>query len=213
MRSWQRIPGAVARRAARIFVHPPAPPAQLEMLWPEHRLADLPVVNVPAGFLLRTYTPADEAQYFALLERAQMGRCPLDYWLQHVLPGGFFVIEEQSSGRLVATCLASHHPAARHPFGGNLGWLAADPDYSGRGLGFAASAAVVERLVSAGYRRIYLTTDDFRLAAISVYLKMGWVPFLYLPEMPERWRQVCGQLGWPYVPGDWVSLPGVVFPV
>jgi mycothiol synthase len=41
------------------------------------------------------------------------------------------------------------------------------------------------------------------LAAIKIYLKLGYVPFLYAPEMPERWQQVCAALGWAYTPETW----------
>jgi mycothiol synthase len=200
----------LVRRAARSVVYrvgrrlPGArpEPSQLEMLWPPD--ADLPPVpNVPSGFRLRPYTPADEAAYMTLLDRAGMGRCPLEYWFQHLLPEGFFVVESPQPGRLAAACFASHHPAPRHPYGGNLGWLAADPEYSGRGLGRSATAAVVRRLRSAGYHRIYLTTDDSRLPALAVYLRMGWVPLLFADDMRGRWERVCARLEFPFTPERW----------
>lgn len=191
----------LTRKALRRFRYavapPPPPPAQLEMIWPAGSL-DVPPMVLEAGFVLRTYTTADESAYFRLLARANLEPYSLDWWLPYLLPDGFFVVEEKSSGRMVATCFAAHHPTPRHPFGGQLGWLAADPEYAGRGLGYAATAAVTRRLVSAGYRRIYLTTDDVRLAAIRVYLKMGWLPLLYKDDMAERWKAVCGRVGQPF---------------
>ena len=62
-----------------------------------------------------------------------------------------------------------------HPFQGNLGWLAGDPAHAGRGLGAAVSAAATTRLIAAGHRDIRLGTEDFRLAAIRIYLKLGYV--------------------------------------
>ena len=41
-------------------------------------------------------------------------------------------------------------------------------------------AAVTRSLVQRGYSRIFLTTDDWRLPAIAIYLKLGYVPDLYL---------------------------------
>lgn len=191
----RRLGAGLLRRAQRLVVPVPVAPAQLEMVWPEQRLQDVPPVELPYGFGLRTFQPADEAAYYGLLARANLERFPLDWWVLHMLPDGFFLVEEEGSGKLVATCLAAHHPTDRHPFGGQLGWLAADQDYTGRGLGYAVSAAVTRRLVTAGYRRIYLTTDDFRLAAIKIYLKMGWVPLLYQEDMADRWKAVCNKLG------------------
>ncbi len=80
--------------------------------------------------------------------------------------------------------------------------MAGDARHAHRGLGRAVCAAVVRRLLSAGYHRIYLKTDDFRLPAITVYLRMGFVPFLYQQDMPALAGRLP-QLGWPYTPEIW----------
>jgi mycothiol synthase len=192
------------RKGKAIFTRPPDRAAQLEMLWPEERLGSPPSVLRPEGFNLRTYRSGDEESFFRLLSGAGMS-CPLDYWMLHVVPEGFFFIEHEESGLLVATCMAAHHPKDRHSFGGNLGWLACHSDYQGRGLGYTISAAVTRRLIEAGYRRIFLETDDFRLPAIKIYLKLGWVPLLFQEDMPARWQAVCKQLGWKFCPERWAS--------
>jgi mycothiol synthase len=195
----RRALAGLVRRATWMVAGQPQPEALLEMVWPESRIGDPPDVVVANGYRLRQYEPADRAAYFTLLASAGMDPCRLEYWEQHLLPEGFFVIEHTPSKTLVATCMASHHPALRHPRAGNLGWLAADPAHGGRGLGRAAAAAVTARLVAGGYRRIYLETHDFRLAAIRVYLSMGWVPLLYQEDMQSRWQAVHKKLGLPFV--------------
>ena len=196
---------ALLGRGKSFFVKQPQMPAQLEMLWPDERLGSPPEVRVPGGFRLRTYCPGDEVRLIPLHERAGMHGFPVKYWMEHILPEGLFFIEHEDTRRLVATCMASHHPTERHPFGGNLGWLSGDPDFQGRGLGYAVAAAVTRRLVQAGYRRIYLETHDFRLPAIRIYLKMGWLPFLFQEDMLDRWHQVCRQLDWKFSPAQWPS--------
>jgi mycothiol synthase len=188
----------LARRVKWLVAGRPQPEALLEMVWPESLAGRAPAVVIANGYHLRQFEPRDREAYFALLGTAGMDRCRLDYWEQHLLPGGFFVIEHTPSKALVATCMASHHPAPRHPRAGNLGWLAADPAHAGHGLGRAAAAAVTARLIAGGYRRIYLETHDFRLAAIRIYLAMGWVPLLYQDDMQPRWRAVHQQLGLPF---------------
>jgi mycothiol synthase len=173
------------------------------MIWPEARLNDPPRVSVAPGYTLRQFTPRDREAYFALLAAAGMDACRLEYWEAHLLPDGFFVIEHDASGALAATCMASHHPAPRHPRAGNLGWLAADPAHKGRALGRAATAAVTARLIAGGYQHIYLETHDFRIPAIKVYLQMGWVPLLYQDDMSGRWKAVCDQVGWRFAPNEW----------
>jgi mycothiol synthase len=96
--------------------------------------------------------------------------------------------------------MASHSPCALHPYGGELGWVAGDPAHSGKGLGLATCTAVTARFIQAGYRRIYLRTDDFRLPAIKIYLKMGYQPLLHAPDMEARWKAVCEALKMPFTP-------------
>ena len=99
--------------------------------------------------------------------------------------------------------MANHRPQEIHPFGGELGWVAGHPDHTGKGLGMAVCASVVRRLLQAGYKNIFLNTDDWRLPALSIYLRLGWIPLLYMADMEERWRDVCAKLDWPFNPQDW----------
>jgi len=123
--------------------------------------------------------------------------------LLRTIPDGFFMVVR--GDEIAATAMAHHNPSPLHPSGGQVSWVAADPAYRGRGLGFAVSAAVTARLLQAGYRRIYLETDDWRLPAIRMYLKLGYLPFLYRPNMRERWRTVCGQCDFPFEPERWIT--------
>jgi mycothiol synthase len=127
----------------------------------------------------------------------------LGHWLDRVLPDGLLLIEHLPTRELAATAMAAHNPRPQHPFGGELGWVAGNPRHAGRGLGRAVCAGVVRRLMSAGYRRIYLCTDDWRLPAISIYLRLGFVPLLYADDMAPRWSSVCEQLGYPSTPEAW----------
>src|SRR5262245_50350490 len=104
--------------------------AQLQMVLPESALGAVPRVEVPAGFVLRSYTPVDEEALGVLMRRAGFrfwGPANLTEWLPRALPEGYFVVADERSGRLVATTLAAHHPSELHPFGGELCWLAVDP--------------------------------------------------------------------------------------
>ncbi len=172
--------------------------AQLEMLWPEERRPG-PEVTLTAEYTLRRLEPRDYEDFDALMRLVGFGEWPAERIQAHargVLPGGFFVIEHRPSGRIVATANANHAPSERHPEGGELSFVAADPAHGGRGLGRAVCAAVVRRFLEAGYSRIYLKTDDHRLPAIKVYLQLGFVPFPFDETMASRWASVKQQLGW-----------------
>lgn len=181
----------------------PSPPALLEMVWPEAKLNNPPAISLSSGYQLRQFKPDDQKAYFELLEAAGMSSCSLEYWEKHILPNGFFVIENEENGKLVATCMASHYPTPRHPRAGNFGWLAADPAHKGHHLGYSVAAAVTARLIAGGYLRIYLGTHDFRLPAIKIYLNMGWVPLLYQEDMEMRWKTICENLNFPFEPEKW----------
>ena len=107
------------------------------------------------------------------------------------------------SNQIVATAMALQLGSELHPFGGELGWLAGDPAHAGKGLGLAVCAAVTARFIDAGYHAIHLYTEHRQLAALKTCLKLGYIPFLYTPEMPERWQVICGRLQWRFTPDVW----------
>jgi mycothiol synthase len=183
-----------------------SPPAQLEMVWPASRLDRPPPVRVPDGYALRTFRSEDARGYVELLRAAGFKDWTeenLGYWLGKVLPDAFFIVTAAGGEAPVATAMGSHNASERHPFGGELGWVATSPAHLGKGLGTAVCASVTARFLKAGYRRIYLKTDDFRLPAIKVYLRLGYVPLLFAPGMEERWRDVFAKLQTPFTPEPW----------
>jgi len=170
------------------------------MLWPESRQSDPLDLLPPSGYRLRTYIDADASGYLSVMTNAGFTYVNdefIDTWKRRVLPDGWFLIEHIATGDLVCTAMATHNPEPLHPYAGELGWVAGSSAHAGKGLGMAVCAAVLRRFRAAGYRRVYLKTDDWRLPAIKSYLKLGFVPFLYAPDMPERWQVVCEQLDWP----------------
>ncbi len=173
------------------------PTQQLRMVWPQERLGSPPHFSPPAGYTLRTFRPGDEAEHVRLMRVAGFADWSLEKLaaaMEKCLPDGFFVVEHSPSHQLVATAMAHHQPLPEHPSGGELGWVAGDPEHKGKGLGYAVCAAVTRRFLEIGYHNIYLRTDDFRPPAIKLYLKLGYVPFLFAPDMEPRWRDVCARL-------------------
>jgi mycothiol synthase len=184
---------------------------QLQMVWPEHSLDAPPHVQLPPGYALRTFEWGDQPRFCELMALAGWPGWDdekLQPWLERILPEGWFMAVHEDSDLIVASAMCLHSYSALHPFGGELGWLAGDPAHAGRGLGSVVSAAVTRRFLDAGYTDIHLYTEDFRFAALHTYLKLGYVPFLYLPEMAERWRTVCEQVGWPFTPEKWPAMEG-----
>ncbi|HEY1011278.1 MAG TPA: GNAT family N-acetyltransferase [Herpetosiphonaceae bacterium] len=184
----------------------PESPSQLIMELPEPLLAGFQPVAPAPGYALRTYRAGDERRFFELMALAGWpgwDDAKLQPWIARIPPGSWFMAIEEGSGQIVATAMALHNHTPLHPFGGELGWVAGDPAHAGRGLGLAVCAAVTARLIAAGYRAIHLYTEDERLPALKTYFRLGYRPLLYAPDMAERWRSVCAQLGEPFAPGDW----------
>ena len=178
------------------------------MVWPPQLLRSPPAANPPSGYELRTYRRGDESGFFKVMELAGFEGFDADKlqpWLPKILPDGWFFIISETTQEFVATTMALHNPTDRYPFGGELGWVAGHPLHAGKGLGLTVCAAVVRRFLDAGYRTIYLKTDSWRLPAIRTYLKLGFVPLLFAPDMPERWQAVCEKVSWSFTPSNWHS--------
>ncbi len=178
----------------------PPSPQQLQMVWPPERLRLSPPVTLHPDYEVRAYRPGgeDEAGWYRLMELAGFGiwdeerLAPI---FARILPNGWFFALHRETGTLAASAMACHEPRPLHPFGGALNWVCGDPAHRGKGLGVSVCAAVTARLLAAGYEDVYLLTDDFRLPAISIYLRLGYQPFLFAADMEERWWAVHVQLG------------------
>ena len=172
---------------------------QLVMTWPEQRLSTPPQPQLPEGYSLRTYQPGDEVRFYEVMALSGWpgwDSSKLRPWVARIPPDSWYMLMHDASGLMVATAMGLHDHTDWHPFGGELGWVASDPAHAGRGLGRAVCAAVTARLISAGYKHIHLYTEDFRLAALKTYLRLGYVPYFDRPESEVHWQTVYVKLGW-----------------
>lgn len=173
------------------------PPTQLEMVWPVGN--EPAAVHLPDGYELGLLRGEEREAYVELMRRAGFDDWTMERfaWVDGaVLPDAHFVVRESATGRIVATALAAHRPSAHHPHGGELGWVATDPEHAGRGLGRAVCVAVLARFVGAGYRNVYLYTNTFRHPAVALYLKLGFLAFLPDSGARERWEATLQAIGW-----------------
>ena len=68
-------------------------------------------------------------------------------------------------------------------------------DCKGMGGGHAVCLEVVRYFQKHEIKLAYLFTDEFRIPAIKIYLKLGFVPYLYESDMAERWQGVMKDMG------------------
>ena len=161
-------------------------------------LARLPEVAVPAGYTIRTYQPGDRAAWCRLINDAIGGEYT-EARLEQEMSGApglepadlFFGV---SGEVVVGTAWARH---ARHGPGrvGYVHMVAVAPEHRGRGVGRALVVSVLHRLREVGLAGAMLETDDVRLAAIRLYLALGFRPELTHASHAERWRRVRRELG------------------
>lgn len=74
---------------------------------------------------------------------------------------------------------------------GYIHMVACKPNFRGKGIGHILNNIALNALKKAGMKTAFLTTDDWRLAAIKTYLKVGFTPDLESePDFKERWEKI-----------------------
>ena len=178
-------------------------PPQLRMQF--RAFSSLAPVSLPRGYTLATLATLAQrgvSDWIAVLgatgqlgawDRARAERCLDDP--RPVVPEGTYLVLH--GGHPVATaCTVLPTPAEpRH----ELGWVAVDPGHQGNGLGLQVCRAVLWYAHRRGWPASILNTDDWRLPAISTYLKLGFEPEITHDSHPARWREVRRLLATPAV--------------
>ena len=173
---------------------------QQSQLVMEHPLEALPEPVLPALYELRTLRPDDAPAWTVLLQRnGELGEWTPERAAPLFAPGGPIAFEQsfvvEREGVPVATAqLALHSDGPFAPLP-ELGWVAVDPAHRGRGLGYVVCLAVMRAAVLAGHTGIYLLTDDHRLPAIRVYLRLGFRPRMNDETAKARWQAIFTTLG------------------
>lgn len=163
----------------------------------------------PTGYVVRGYESGDEDSWLQLMALAGFSgwdRSTFDtHFAEPERPEGSRVIVH--SDQIVAAALASQR-SIEPPVGG-LDYVICDPEHKGNRLGCTVCAAVIRYLLLKGYREVRLNTDDWRLAAIKTYLKLGFAPDLCREDMPDRWQIIYQQLNIPSAHRAGLSGPKV----
>ena len=176
-----------------------SPSPQLLMRRPH--LREVPAAVPPEGYELRHFRPGDEAGWNALMDLAFERRPGQSDFAREMAADDAYRPQRvklvlDRTGRIVATASCWLLPR----FGAEaavLHWVARHPDYGGRGLGRMVSLAVLHQAVEEGRLRAYLSTDDFRVPALRIYLRMGFEPVMTHGSHPGRWRRILKDLDWP----------------
>ncbi len=162
------------------------------------RFEQLGPQRLAPGYGLRTFRPGDEGAWINMLNTGNFhiwDRQRLEVMLSGVrssVPrdGAFFATY---GDRPVAAACTFFHPG---PDGDSaeLGWVIADPEHRGHGLGREVCRAVLVFMHSRGHEYAYLHSEDFRLAALATYLRLGFEPEMQDDTQPARWAAIRDKL-------------------
>lgn len=171
-----------------------------------YRFASTPLTerSLPEGYTYEFYNgdPGQIRDWLEICSHGLLGEgadegtfhgCLTDYTDCDPLSDTFFVVSPD--GRRVATSTAIKHANGD----GYIHMVANITECRGLGIGHAMVYYGVKILLDRGCGRIYLTTDDHRLAAIKTYLDGGFCPVMWHDDdsdMKTRWDNVIKELNY-----------------
>ena len=159
---------------------------QLIMRHPD--LSDLPPLEPKNGITLRTHRAGDEAAWEEIIESAFGKHYDFDLLIRL---GGYdpsYVIYAERGGKPVATASAVENP--KYPGEGWFRMIGAHRDARGLGAGRIVCLAALHSLRDRGYKTAVLSTDDERIAALSLYYSLGFRPVYEHESHKARWEAV-----------------------
>lgn len=157
------------------------------------RMDDLPPFAMPEGFALHTHVEGTESTWEDLIEKAFGSRFSFEKCIRN--GGGYkpeYVMYISKDGKDIATVTA----VEKEDFPGE-GWfrmVGSDPEARGLGAGRMAALAALHSLAARGYTSTVLSTDDFRIPALSLYLSLGFEPLMTHESHPARWEKVLAEI-------------------
>lgn len=175
------------------FGDPPKPEKLPQLIMRASDLTNLPPIELHNGLTLHTHRDGDEESWENIIESAFGTH--FDFGLLDRL-GGYkpeYVIYAEREGKNIATATAVENP--KYPGEGWFRMIGAHADARGLGAGRLVCLAALHSLRERGYRSVVLSTDDFRIPAISLYLSLGFEPVYSHESHKARWEKVFEVIG------------------
>lgn len=182
-----------------------------QLMMCRRHLQDLPALNLTHGYRIRCFQEGDGPAWDQIMcdsfgwtassqshfER-QMRSDPR-FRPQRVL----LVCRED---RPVGTASAWPESEYGGPESGVLHYVAVMQREVGRGLGYQVSLAAIYQMVREHRQRALLRTDDVRVPAIQLYLKLGFGPFIVHESHRQRWREVFDRIERPQLKDTYAGV-------
>jgi len=174
---------------------PTAPWESIRLLMRRPWLDDLPpLAPLPDGACLRLYELRDLTALVTLLTRAFVTPWSESGVRRELTeaPDVAAVYVVALDDRVIATASAKLAPDT-FPGAGYVHWVAADPEYQGKGLGALVTIRVLQHFRDTGFQEAVLETHNFRVQAQRSYLRLGFVPEYRDRAEQLRWARVLPQ--------------------
>ena len=177
-------------------------------------MKNMPDYEIPSGYLIRTFQPGDEMSWAKTLNLSEFTSWNVKMLLKYLEDterrGGSRIVEYDRE--IVSGTFASRpfNRGIKTPWAltndpineGVIDYVATRPDHQGNGLGRAIVLGVTKFLVENGCRFVSLSTDEWRLPAIHIYLSIGFKPVMecicevssHKKLMPARWEAIFNKL-------------------
>ena len=171
-------------------------PRQLRMVRPN--LEDLPELELPVGYGMRTYRTGDEVHWARIISDSFGGRERTAQDTENEItgrdvfvPDGLYFATHQ--GVPVGTACAWRQSVDEKDVG-YVHMVGVVAEHTGHKLGQWVSLAVLCYFRDNNFKCSILDTDDFRIPAIKTYLNLGFIPVYVEEGQPERWRNIFKKL-------------------
>ena len=169
------------------------PDSQLSMI--KRNLEELPEIDIPEEYGLRTYRPGDEEAWAEIMSSG-IGEWTPDKCREELisqpqfLPDGLFFMT--CHGHPIGSACAYRNSPEQWEEG-YLHMVCVLPEHRGKQLGYLLTLAVLRYFHDHGFKQVVLQTDDFRVPAIKAYLRLGFEPLFTDDTHPDRWKKLLDQ--------------------
>lgn len=172
--------------------------------------AEMPLIRLPEGFQTHQFhrggdvllTLEDFRSQWIGIRDPDHGKVMSD-WYENVYhdprvpDDGFFLIV-RGENEIVSS--ASIQLGEHTPDSATVHAVCTSETYRGLGLGRAVMLQVLSYAAVHEISDVYLTTDDWRIPAVALYLKMKFLPILYEADMRDRWTKICKEHNFTDIP-------------
>lgn len=179
-------------------VSPPRWPGVPQLRMRRPTLDGLAPVDPPEPYRVRTYRPGDETAWLDIMRNTFGPSWTLARWRTDIVgrpqfaPANLFLAVR---GEIIVGSASAWRLDAAEPGVGYIQLVGVRPDHRGYKLGYWLTLSVLHRFRAQGLTEAILDTEDHRLAAIELYLRLCFEPLDRHPTHEGRWAAIYSELG------------------